>query len=30
MGNNKLIIAGKLGAEPDILIHLYKELIEQR
>ena len=29
MGNNKLIIAGKLGAEPDILIHLYKELIEQ-
>ena len=29
MGNNKIIIAGKLGAEPDILIHLYKELIEQ-
>ena len=25
----KLIVAGKLGAEPEILIHMYKELIEE-
>lgn len=25
-----VVIAGKLGAEPDILIHMYKELIEER
>lgn len=27
--DNKLIIAGKLGAEPEILINMYKELIEE-
>lgn len=26
---DKIVIAGKLGAEPDILINLYKELIEE-
>lgn len=29
MTGRHLIIAGKLGAEPDIMIHLYKQLIEQ-
>lgn len=24
----ELIIAGKLGAEPEIIIHMYQELIE--
>ena len=28
MPHNKVIIAGKLGTEPDILINMYKELIE--
>lgn len=27
--SNKLVIAGKLGAEPEILIHMYKILIEE-
>lgn len=25
----KIVIAGKMGSEPDILIHMYKDLIEQ-
>ncbi|GAY70296.1 ABC transporter permease/substrate-binding protein [Streptococcus canis] len=29
-GRDTIIIAGKLGAEPDILINLYKELIEDQ
>lgn len=28
VGHNKLVIAGKLGAEPEIIINMYKELIE--
>ena len=28
MSNDKLIIAGKIGAEPEILINMYKLLIE--
>ena len=28
MSNDKLVIAGKLGAEPEILINMYKILIE--
>lgn len=28
MGQNKIVIAGKLGAEPEIIINMYKELIE--
>lgn len=27
--SNKLVIAGKLGAEPEILINMYKDLIEE-
>lgn len=27
--SNRLVIAGKLGAEPDILINMYKDLIEE-
>lgn len=29
MGGNDLTIAGKMGAEPEILMNIYKELIEQ-
>lgn len=28
--NNTIVIAGKLGAEPNILIHMYKLLIEDQ
>ena len=29
VGNNEIVIAGKLGAEPEILINMYKILIEE-
>ncbi len=29
MNNKKIVIAGKLGSEPEILLHMYKYLIEE-
>lgn len=29
MGEDRIVIAGKLGSEPDILINMYKDLIEE-